>query len=141
VAPESLETALNWMNRLYVEAGGTHSRNGALTAAEWLFANPATGGVWFIEVDGRTAGYLVLTACFSLEFGGGFGLLDELYFAPEFRGVGLGAGAIAFAEAWCRERGMQALRLEVELNNERALRLYRRQGFVTQHRDLMTKWL
>ena len=141
VTAETLENALDWMNRLYTGAGGVHDRAGARRAAEWLFAHPQIGGVWFIEAEGETAGYLVVTSCYSLEFGGAFGLLDELYFDERWRGQGLGAEAIAFAEAWCRERGMRALRLEVELNNQRALRLYSRQGFRSHHRDLMTKWL
>jgi GNAT superfamily N-acetyltransferase len=141
VTPSTLETALALMNRLYTGAGALHDRPLALRAAEWLFAHPESGGVWLIRAAGETAGYLVVTACFSLEFGGWFGLLDELYFEETWRGQGLGARAIAFAEDWCRAHHMEALRLEVAHNNEPALRLYQRTGFVTHHRDLMTKWL
>jgi ribosomal protein S18 acetylase RimI-like enzyme len=141
VTPATLETALNLMNRLYTGAGGSHDRSRARRAAEFLFEHPESGGVWFIRVTSEIAGYIVLTACFSLEFGGWFGLLDEIYFDEPWRGRGLGARAIAFAEDWCREHGMDALRLEVAHNNEPALRLYQRMGFVTHHRDLMTKWL
>jgi GNAT superfamily N-acetyltransferase len=141
VTPPTLETALELMNRLYTGAGGSHDRPRALRAAEWLFSHPGDGGLWLMEVGRETAGYLVVTACFSLEFGGRFGLLDELYFDEHWRGKGLGARAIAFAEDWCRAHGMDALRLEVAHNNEQALRLYQRAGFVTHHRDLMTKWL
>ena len=141
VTPATLETALELMNRLYTGAGGSHDRPRARRAAQWLFSHPGDGGVWLLQVEGETVGYLVVTACFSLEFGGWFGLLDELYFDERWRGQGLGARAIAFAEDWCRAHGMDALRLEVAHNNEQALRLYQRAGFVTHHRDLMTKWL
>jgi ribosomal protein S18 acetylase RimI-like enzyme len=141
VTPATLETALELMNRLYTGAGGSHDRPRARRAAEWLFSHPDDGCAWLMEVEGEIAGYLVVTACFSLEFGGWFGLLDELYFDERWRGQGLGARAIAFGEDWCRAHGMDALRLEVAHNNEQALRLYQRMGFVTHHRDLMTKWL
>ena len=141
ITPTTLDAALDLMNRLYTEPGGVHHRERSRRAVEYLFAHPESGGVWFIESGAQTAGYLAITACFSLEFGGAFGLLDELYFLPGWRGRGLGREALAFAELWCRSHGCEALRLEVELSNERALRLYRRAGFSTHARDLMTKWL
>lgn len=141
VTPAMLETALDLMGRLYAGAGHAHDRPRARRALESLFAHPETGDVWLMEGEGELAGYLAVTVCFSLEFGGEFGLLDELYFDERWRGRGLGARAIAFAEAWCRARDIAALRLEVAHNNEPALRLYQRAGFITHHRDLMTKWL
>jgi GNAT superfamily N-acetyltransferase len=141
VTPATLETALDLMSRLYTEAGAEHDRPRARRAMERLFANPEAGGAWFIDAAGEVAGYLVVTACFSLEFGGAFGLLDELYFNEPWRGKGLGAHAIAFAEQWCRASDMDALRLEVAHANARALRLYQRAGFVSHERDLMTKWI
>lgn len=141
IKPTTLDAAIKLMNRLYTEAGGEHDAERARRAIGHLFSHPDAGGVWFIECDSHTAGYIAITACFSLEFGGAFGLLDELYLIPERRGHGLGAQAIAFAELWCRSHGCEALRLEVELSNERALRLYRQGGFISHHRDLMTKWL
>ena len=141
VTPAKLESALDLMQRLYTEPGGDHDRPRAHRAMEWLFAHPEAGGAWFIQASGETAGYLVITACFSLEFGGAFGLLDELYLLQSWRGKGLGARAIAFAEQWCRSHRMDALRLEVAHANERALRLYQRAGFVSHGRDLMTKWV
>ncbi len=141
VTPATLEIALDWMSRLYVEAGGAHDRPRAHRAMQRLFAHPDDGGAWLMRVEGEIAGYLVVTACFSLEFGGAFGLLDELYFDQRQRGRGLGARAIEFAADWCRAHGMDALRLEVAHDNEPALKLYHRAGFATHHRDLMTKWL
>ena len=141
VAPARLESALDLMQRLYTEPGGEHDRPRARRAMEWLFAHPEAGGAWLIQVSGEIAGYLVVTSCFSLEFGGAFGLLDELYVLESWRGKGFGAQAIEFAEGWCRSRGMDALRLEVAHANERALRLYQRAGFVSDGRDLMTKWI
>ena len=41
-----------------------------------------------------------------------------------------GAGLLAACEALARERGMERIRLEVTDSNEKAVRFYRRQGFV-----------
>ena len=141
VTPATLDAALDLMSRLYTEPGGVHYRERSRRAAEHLFTHPETGGVWFIEADSQIAGYIAITACFSLEFAGAFALLDELYLLPEWRGRGLGRQAIAFAERWSKSHGCESLRLEVHVENERALRLYLSAGFSTQHNELMTKWL
>jgi GNAT superfamily N-acetyltransferase len=141
VSATTLETALDLMGNLYAGAGDAYDRPRARRAAQWLLEHPAGGGVWLIRGGAEIAGYLVVTACFSLEFGGEFGLLDELYLEPAWRGQGIGPRAIEFASAWCVARGMQALRLEVARDNQHALRIYERAGFIAHNRDLMTKWL
>jgi len=113
----------------------------ARRATETLLEEPEFGGVWMIERDGTLAGYMVLLLGYSLEFGGRFGLLDELYVAEACRGNGIGAEALAFADTHCRARGWQALRLEVGQENQRALALYRWAGFQVHDRFLMTKWI
>ena len=141
LTPAVMDHALDMMGKLYSEAGATHDRERARRAAEWLMANPEFGGVWLIELDGETAGYLCVTVCYSLEFDGRFALLDELYLKPAWRGQGIGSQAIGFAEGWSRGRGLAAIRLEVAHTNLRALELYQRQGFKAHERYLMTKWL
>jgi hypothetical protein len=51
------------MGRLYSEAGTTPHRKRGRRATEELMANPELGGVWLIEVEGETAGYLCVTVC------------------------------------------------------------------------------
>ena len=106
-----------------------------------LAAHPEFGGAWLIEADGEAVGYVVLTACYSLEFHGRFGLLDEFFIAAEWRGKGLGTAALAFVDDECRRRGSPAVRLEVAWENPRGQELYRRGGFKRDERHLMTKWL
>lgn len=137
----TMERALGMMGSLYSEAGAAHNRERARRAAEGLMANPGLGGVWLIEVERETAGYLCVTLGYSLEFDGRFALLDELYLEKPWRGKGIGAQAIAFAEEWSRRRGLAAIRLEVAHTNRRAFELYRRHGFQAHDRHLMTKWL
>jgi diamine N-acetyltransferase len=138
---DAMDQALDMMGRLYSEGGSTHHRERARRAAEGLMLNPQLGGIWLIDLDGETAGYLCVTVCYSLEFAGRFALVDELYLKEAWRGKGMGAQAIAFAEDWSRARGLAAIRLEVAHANLRALELYRRVGFTAHERHLMTKWL
>lgn len=105
---------------------------------ERLIDHSRFGAALLLREDGKLTGYFILTWCFSLEFDGAFGLLDELYILPEFRGGGRASRAIEHAKALCRQQGVQALRLEITDGNARAEAIYRRQGFRTDPRRLMS---
>lgn len=106
-----------------------------------LVSDPSAGRLRLIVRDGEIAGYFVLGFCFSLEFGGRFGLLDELFVLPAHRGGGLAKRALGEAEALCRSEGLDALRLEVNDDNAHARGIYERAGYVAHPRRLMTLWL
>src|SRR5579883_1678181 len=132
----TLATIVPMMSRLYAQDTLPFNADRARVASEWLLARSDLGGIWLMEADGVAAGYIVLTVCASLEFGGAFALLDELYLEPEHRGRGLGVEAIDFAAAWARARGMSALRLETAHDNLHAQSLYRKCGFIVHDRYL-----
>lgn len=94
--------------------------------------NEAEGGnpcvrLYLIENGGQTAGYALLALTFSNEAGGDVVWLDEIYIRPEFQGRGLGNEFFDFLE---KEFASAArFRLEVEADNEGAVRLYKRRGF------------
>ena len=136
-----IDRVLAMMAKLYAQSSSAFEAGRARRAMERLLAEPEFGGVWTIDWEGATVGYLVLVLGYSLEFGGRFGLLDELFVTESHRGRSLGSQALAFAGSQCRARGWQALRLEVGQKNELAISLYRRSGFQMQDRFLMTKWI
>ncbi len=56
----------------------------------WLLPNePLLRGTLIFE-EGRLAGYLYVTLCYSAEGGGTCVFIEEVYLLPEFRGRGLG---------------------------------------------------
>ena len=135
-----LGVLLGLMRALYDEDGSTRLiEDAAERALRGLLEEPDRGLVRVIEQGGEPAGYLVLTWGYSLEFHGRDAFLDELYVAPRYRGAGLGRQAIEWAEEACRVHGAGAVHLEVELDNERAHALYRRNGFAERGLRLMTK--
>lgn len=136
-----LGRSLAMMAKLYAGENIPFDAARARRATEKLLAEPEFGGVWTIRAEGAPAGYLALLLGYSLEFGGRFGLLDELFVEEAWRGSGIGKQALAFAEEECRARGWRALRLEVARENQRAINLYRRSGFAPHDRYLMTKWI
>lgn len=95
-----------------------------LNAAE--AGNPCVR-LYVIESGSRPAGYALLALTFSNEAGGDVVWLDEIYIRPEFQGKGLGNEFFDFFE---KEFASAArLRLEVEADNDGAVRLYERRGF------------
>ena len=84
------------------------------------------------------AGYITLGWCFSIEQGGRFVLLDELYLVPAVRGQGLGRQALALAAQWARQQGAAVMRLEVNHHNARAKALYLSAGYRDDARDILT---
>jgi ribosomal protein S18 acetylase RimI-like enzyme len=78
-----------------------------------------------VEVDGRVVG---------LAAGGdssdpGAAALTSLWVAPEARGKGVGDRLIEVVDDWSKSAGYRRLVLWVAEGNERAERLYQRNGF------------
>ena len=80
---------------------------------------------YIIGYGNKTAGYAVCCMSASQEACGRVLWLDELYIKPEFRGNGLGKAFFEFIEN-SDEYGY--VRLEVEHDNKRALKLYQSLG-------------
>jgi ribosomal protein S18 acetylase RimI-like enzyme len=132
---------LELMEEFYRHEGIAWSAERARFALHTLAADPGLGCAWIFRAGAEAAGYLVLTLCYSLEFAGRFALVDELYVREERRGQGIGTRALEIAIEAAAELGAAAVRLEVDVANEGAMRLYRRLGFELQERRLMSRWL
>jgi diamine N-acetyltransferase len=99
------------------------------------------GRAWMVQLEGKTAGYVVVLYGFSLEYGGRVLEVDELFVSAEFRGHGLGRAILGFVEAQARELGAVVLTLETEPDNENAQAFYGRHGFTKLERQPMRKRL
>jgi len=86
----------------------------------------ATG--YIIEADGEIAGFGMAAHSYSTEFGGRCLWLEDLYFKPEYRGRGLGTAYFKFIESEYADK-VAVIRLEVEHDNEGAIRNYTRNGY------------
>src|SRR3989337_3048894 len=56
-----------------------------------LLNDNSRGQIWLGGVDSEVIGYATVTFGFSIEFGGEFVLLDELFIRPALRDNGYGA--------------------------------------------------
>jgi GNAT superfamily N-acetyltransferase len=136
-----LPALLGWMQGLWADEGIPFDAAASATTLRELLDNPAFGQVFNLVADGTPVGYATVTLGFNLEFGGRSAFLDELYVTPQSRGRGIGAIALRLLQDACRQLGARSLALEVNLENARAEALYRREGFTSNGRQLMTRSL
>ena len=84
------------------------------------------------EVSGAVVGYAIVGPATSMLSPSPFGFVYDLWVAPEARRQRVGRALLQQAEAWCRGRGLGALRLEVSATNEGARAFYRTQAFAEE---------
>lgn len=96
-----------------------------------LRAEPGRGRAVVAAVDGQIAGYALLIAFWSNEFGGEVCIVDEVYVRPAHRARGIGRALFdelhAGATLW--PGPAVAIGLEVTPGNARARAWYQRLGF------------
>ncbi len=133
------ELLIGLMRAFYAEDKLDFDNDRVRRALAALLEEPRNGEVllWLAE-DGHVVGYAALAMGFSLEQGGHFALLDELYLQHDARGRGRGKQALAILEQRANARGVARMRLEVNHHNELARRLYLATGYVDDTRDLLT---
>ena len=108
---------------------------------EILMHNKQLGRIWMIHFDEALAGYIVLTFGFSFEYKGNMAMIDEFYIIENFRNQGIGRKTMEFIQSKATELGVNTILLEVENHNEKAKRLYFKQGYTGKDRSLLTKSL
>jgi len=135
-----VEAILAMMREYYAFDHLDFDESSARHALDALIHDRSLGAAWLILTGNNIVGYVVLTFGYSLEFHGRFGLIDELYLRESYRNQGLGTEALAFVQDFCVSMGIKVLRLEVERGNLHAQAVYRRFGFETHDRYLMTRW-
>ena len=90
--------------------------------------NPYLEGYVFEDADARESimGYAMVAKSFSTEFGKQCVWIEDIYIKKEFRGFGIGSGFMKYI----KEKYADCIfRLEVEEENEQAVRMYEKCGF------------
>ena len=93
---------------------------------------------YMLVCDGNNVGYCVTMKTYSVEAGGITIWIDELFVLEEYRSKGLGRELIKYIEE-NGDKKLRRIRLEVELENGRAISLYKKMGFEPAPYDGMWK--
>jgi GNAT superfamily N-acetyltransferase len=126
------------MAEFYSESPFTLNHGRALKAFASLLADERLGRVWFIEAGSQVVGYVVVTFCYSMEYGGPCAFVDDLFVQRAFRGAGLGTDVLAEVRAFCVNHGIRAIHVETGRDNGPAQAVYRKAGFANQDREHLT---
>lgn len=84
---------------------------------------------YIIEKDGCIAGYALLAKTFSQEAGGMVIWIEEIYIREQYRALGLGGEFFKYIDQTAMKNSVARIRLEVEEDNHRAIRLYNKNGY------------
>ena len=93
---------------------------------------------YMLVCDGNNVGYCVTMKTYSVEAGGITIWIDELFVLEEYRSKGLGSELFKYIEE-NGDKKLRRIRLEVELENGRAISLYKKMGFEPAPYDGMWK--
>ena len=122
------ESVMNMMQTFYASpAVLTNGSSEIFTADinECVGESPYAEGYVF-EKDGEIIGYSMLAKSFSTEFGKRCIWIEDLYIKEHYRGLGIGSSLFRLVE---EKYPGHLLRLEAEEENERAVGVYRKNGF------------
>lgn len=125
------KTAVLEMMRVFYASPAVYT-NGSeqifLTDIENCLTNTNYLQGFIVESSGKILGYAMIAKSFSTEFGKPCIWLEDLYVKEEFRGLGIGKTVIDFIT---KKYDGSLFRLEVEEENESAIKLYKKCGFTT----------
>ena len=94
------------------------------------FGQPPRSTYWVAEFDGQVIGSVSIVREWSNFRGGDYWWIQSVFILPEHRGRGVLEALIDRVAAAARAMGALDLRLYARESNYRALRAYRRYGFV-----------
>src|SRR5262245_21812588 len=100
------------MTEFYSDSPYTLNARRATEAFGLLLADERLGHVWFVQANSRDVGYVVLTYCFTMTYGGLSAVVDDFFIQPAFRGTGLGKAAMAEVRSFCVSRGIRSIHVE-----------------------------
>jgi GNAT superfamily N-acetyltransferase len=127
------------MRDFYLIYGYPFNHDKVKNNLRFLLYSKHLGQMWTIHYQGLIIGYVVLTNGFSFEYGGHDAFIDEFFLKEEYRARGIEKLTIDFVSAQAKLLDINALHLEVEIDNVNAHELYLKKGFINNKRTLLTK--
>ncbi|HCY82659.1 MAG TPA: N-acetyltransferase [Xanthomarina gelatinilytica] len=130
--------------RLILELAKDHNQTEYVKTNESEIKKAISGqqdkiGVLVAELNSQIVGYLSFTWNYSIWNAKEFMALDDLFVNNKFRGMEIGKKLMEKAKELCINRNVSVIKWEVEMNNEKAIRFYRRLGATINIKGIF-KW-
>lgn len=91
------------------------------------------------ENKGTLIGYVTYTWNYSIWNGSTYMAIDDVFVCKQFRGNSVGQKLMQYAKDICTSNNIELIKWEVESNNEKAIRFYKKLG-AEVHNKSMVKW-
>ncbi|MCL6541934.1 MAG: GNAT family N-acetyltransferase [Roseiflexus sp.] len=131
---DDLDALLPLVEALHTGDGDPFDPQRTVDALQLVLSHPEYGVVHVAVVGETIAGYIVGSLGLSIEAGGRFLLVDELYVSPAWRGQGLARALLASLIPYAQSHHCRVVELEVGWENDRARTWYERLGFERHRR-------
>jgi ribosomal protein S18 acetylase RimI-like enzyme len=136
---DNIEEILSLMESFNAIENYQFDKNQRTKNIKEFIINPDLGRLWLISKSNDVVGYLVLAFGFSFEYSGRDSMIDEFFIEDGYRGQGIGNKVMSLLVEEAEKLKVNAIHLEVENSNERAHKLYIKNGFQGNDRGLLTK--
>lgn len=130
--PEHLDRLTSLCAAFHAEEGIDLADDARRAGLAPLLDGSPYGAAYLIGPARAPIGYIVICFGWSVEFGGLDAIIDELYVRPGVRGRGIATEALIALPRALAGGGLRAIHLEVDRENEKAVKLYRRAGFAAR---------
>jgi GNAT superfamily N-acetyltransferase len=134
--PAERRLVLDFVERLLAELGEEGEEAGPLPkralVAAWARRSPRVAAYLAFDETGRPIGAATLSESWAAYAGGAYGIINEMYVAPEHRSRQVGAALIAAVSEHGRRRGWRRIDVAAPESPrwERSRRFYEKLGFV-----------
>ena len=126
---EDKKIYLEMVNEFYNSEAVLHSvdENNFINTFNELIKSGVYTECFIIEYHDKIVGYTLVSKTYSQESGGMVLLIEEIYINEKFRSKGIGKEIFDFLKT--RYSSYSRVRLEVEISNKKAIKLYEKLGF------------
>lgn len=126
---EDKKIYLEMVNEFYNSEAVLHSvdENNFINTFSELIKSDVYTECFIIEYHDKIVGYTLVSKTYSQESGGMVLLIEEIYINEKFRSKGIGKEIFDFLKT--RYSSYSRVRLEVEISNKKAIKLYEKLGF------------
>jgi GNAT superfamily N-acetyltransferase len=130
--PDQRETVIELINELWTFDNIEVDRDNINRAVDLIFSQPGLAEIHLLYEGDEVAGYFILVPSVSIEYGGLYVVLDELFVLEPFRRRGLGRQIVNFVLDRCREQGWLVIEAMAYEENKTAQYFYGSHGFTPE---------
>ena len=134
-SPDDKKIILELADRLFKELTDDPAEFESIDASKIavdLIRNKEKFVAFFAKNDDEIVGIITLVETFAIYAGGNYGVIPEMFIAPEYRSQGIGKQLVDAVKNYGAQKGWQRINVTApdDPKWERTVKFYEREGFV-----------